>query len=392
MGERIFIAGATARCAAQSAARAGWDVTASDLFADRDTTACARVWRVERYPQEFAELARRITACPWIYTGGLENAPHVVRAVSRHHHLLGNPPDVLRQVRDPWLVQQALATCGLFFPETRAQAPAERDGSWVCKPRRSCGGAGIHLWTPAAENRLESGSPDRATRAGATPLFQQRIAGTCHGALFVATGSACRLLSITRQLTGCGWAGATDFRYVGSVGPLRCHAAVVDQFQRIGACLTAAFGLRGLFGVDAIVTDHQVWTLEVNPRYTASVEIYQRATGANAILDHWHACERGVLPLPPIPSRGSMHGKAIAYAREPVRVSERFCRWVDARNRRSPLPRLADLPTCGTEITAGYPILTVLVEGSTLPEIVRRLRAEITAVWAASAHQIEPPA
>jgi predicted ATP-grasp superfamily ATP-dependent carboligase len=392
MGERIFIAGATARCAAQSAARAGWDVTAADLFADRDTTACARVWRVERYPQEFAVVARRITACPWIYTGGLENAPHLVGAVSRHHHLLGNPPAVLRQVLDPWLVQRALATRGLLFPETRAQAPLERDSSWLCKPRRSCGGAGIHIWTPVAEKSVQPGSPDRALRNAATELFQQRIAGTCHGALFVATGNACRLLSITRQFTGCGWAGTTDFRYVGSVGPLRCHTTVVDQFQRIGTCLTEAFGLRGLFGVDAIVTGRQVWTIEVNPRFTASVEIYERATGSNALLDHWHACERSVLPPPPNPLRGTMHGKAIAYAREPVRVSERFCQWIDAHNQPGCLPRLADLPACGIEIAAGHPILTVLVEGSTLTEIVRRLRREIAAVWAACARQVKPPA
>ena len=47
--------------------------------------------------------------------------------------------------------------------------------------------------------------------------------------------------------------------------------------------LADRFELSGLFGVDFILDGDQVWTLEVNPRYTASVEIVERATGIHAI-------------------------------------------------------------------------------------------------------------
>ena len=102
-------------------------------------------------------------------------------------------------------------------------------------------------------------------------------------AVFLAAGGSAVLLGVTRQLVGCRWAGATGFRYVGSIGPLEIDRGLRRQFQRIGDCLADAFDMCGLFGIDAIVSGTDVWTIEVNPRLTASVEILERATGLAAI-------------------------------------------------------------------------------------------------------------
>ena len=102
------------------------------------------------------------------------------------------------------------------------------------------------------------------------------------------------LVGVTRQLIGESWLGAHGFQYAGSIGPLPIHQATRETIARIGEVLTTRFELRGIFGVDFILDGERVWTLEVNPRYTASVEIVERATGLPAVAMHAAACAEGL--------------------------------------------------------------------------------------------------
>ena len=45
----------------------------------------------------------------------------------------------------------------------------------------------------------------------------------------------------------------------------------------------SAFGLAGWFGVDFILRDGIPWPVEINPRYTASVEIHELASGRSLL-------------------------------------------------------------------------------------------------------------
>ena len=46
-----------------------------------------------RYPDAFAELVGVEVAGPWMYTGGLENHPDLVRRMARQRPLWGGRPD-----------------------------------------------------------------------------------------------------------------------------------------------------------------------------------------------------------------------------------------------------------------------------------------------------------
>ena len=50
--------------------------------------------------------------------------------------------------------------------------------------------------------------------------------------------------------------------------------------------LAKRFSLAGLFGVDAIVNDEGVWTVEINPRYTASMELVEPSLDASLVDLH----------------------------------------------------------------------------------------------------------
>ena len=58
----------------------------------------------------------------------------------------------------------------------------------------------------------------------------------------------------------------------------------------------SAFGLVGWFGVDYILRDGIPWPVEINPRYTASLEIHELASGRSLLPEHRHACEASTTP------------------------------------------------------------------------------------------------
>ena len=140
----VHLVGASVRGAAHSAWRAGWrDVRCVDLFGDRDL---ARLFPTTAVP--LADYPRGLVAAiegetgPTIYTGALENRPDLLAKLPQP--LWGNPPDVVRQVRDPHLWHDALQTAGLPVPALRFEPTTSSKPRWLVKPIRSGGGLGIH--------------------------------------------------------------------------------------------------------------------------------------------------------------------------------------------------------------------------------------------------------
>ena len=141
---------------------------------------------------------------------------------------------------------------------------------------------------------------------------------------------------------------------------------MLATFERLGECLARQFGLIGLFGVDAILSGDEVWPVEVNPRYTASVEVLERAMGLSAIDLHVYACRLGRCQADRGQALSAPCGKAIVYASSPVCVSRRLVRYLDGLNRAGRWPHVADIPTIGQTIPAGHPVVSVFAHGATL--------------------------
>lgn len=371
----LWIAGASARAAAFSAIRGGISPITADLFADLDLAAQCPAVMVEDYPRGLAALSRKVPAgAPWMYTGALENSPDLVDAIAADRPLWGNPGKVLRAVRDPQCLTAELGEFGLNgCPVEVDPAKVPTDGSWLVKPRRSAGGTRIERW------RGELG--DR--RAGEV-YFQQSIEGRACSAVYISAesekdgylASGTILLGVTEQLLGavCPWLHATAFQYAGSLGPLSLAEEEDKAWRSIGWRLGLRFGLVGLWGVDAIVNDAGIWPVEVNPRYTASTEILERAGGFSAVKLHAEACRRPVLPgdLPAFPA--TCHAKAILFAARDSRVPAELVRQGLEANSEPLEPNVADIPRADTELSAGMPVLTCLARGETREDVLARLQ------------------
>src|SRR4051812_3998717 len=116
----LIVLGASARAAAFSIRRAGYQTYAIDLFADRDLAEICPAIKIRRYPHDFLASLAAAPHAPWIYMGGLENHPRLVDRLGEVRPLLGNGGDVLRRVRDPRLLAEAARDAGCSFPPLRA--------------------------------------------------------------------------------------------------------------------------------------------------------------------------------------------------------------------------------------------------------------------------------
>ncbi|HEY1861268.1 MAG TPA: ATP-grasp domain-containing protein [Gemmataceae bacterium] len=357
----LLIFGASTRAAAFSAMRAGFQPRCADLFADADLQARCPVHRLspDDYPRRFHELLRLAPPGPWLYSGALENRRGLVRRLAPLRPLWGNNADVLARVRSPAIVRQILEDAGLPCPVVRSVRPPKGDTRcWLVKPCAGAGGLGIGFW-----------ERETASRPRRPVYFQQYIEGEASAALFVGNGVQARFLGLTRQLIGESWLHALPFRYCGSIGPLLVEPELRKKLEQVGNALTAACHLRGLFGVDCVLRDGVPWPVEINPRYTASVEVLEYATGLPAIALHQQVFD------PDAPTRtwragslsdrrsarsGATVGKAILFARAELIFPAKgpWSPVLTAPRPMDEMPAFADLPHAGQIIKAGHPILT----------------------------------
>ncbi len=350
----VILLGASVRAAADSAARAGWTTWCADLFADRDLRLRADVRAIssERYPHALLDQLELAPPGPVVYTGALENYPNLIAKI--HRSLWGNSADVLRAVRDPWQWTAALATAGLPYP--RIEREPQSMGRWLLKPLRSGAGIGIVSYHQQVIDPR-------------THFLQERIEGTPISALCIGTGSSAILVGVTEQLIGTPWLNAAGFYYAGNLGPIPLSPSDRNRWQTLANLLANRFRLRGLFGIDAILHDGIPWPIEINPRYTAAVEIHERASHL-ALLD-WHrqAFDDAAMPTWQPAEPSVCHGKAVLYARETFSFPHDGP-WMESLRKGVNVNDVAfaDIPDAGAQILAGQPVLTLFASAATPSE------------------------
>jgi predicted ATP-grasp superfamily ATP-dependent carboligase len=369
----LILFGASTRAAAFSALRAGMRPWCADLFADADLQARCPAMRLPgAYPEGFLDWIGAELPGPWMYTGGLENRPYLVERMARRRPLWGNDCPVLLRARDPDILRAAARAAGLPAPAVKDFFRRTHAGRWLVKPIWGLGQP-IHFWTAA----------DADDRPSPLVYLQEFIEGESHAAVFCAEGNRTHLLGVSRQLVGEDFSHAAPFRYCGSVGPLRQNPAQRQSLERFGSLLARKCGLRGLFGVDSIVRDGAIWPVEVNPRYTASVEVLEYALGLSAMA--WHRAAfvpSAPCPAPPSGDPAPCVGKAVYFARDDLRFPDDGP-WNDVL-RSPPIlsepPTFADIPHPGTAIKAGWPILTFFARADTVNaclDALRRIAADL---------------
>jgi hypothetical protein len=346
------------------AMRDGQTVVACDLFGDLDLRRSgARVVKGDSLT-ELVDAAADVPARGVVYGASFENHPALVARLAERHALLGNAPEALRAVRNPVRLARALRDAGLPFPRTFALAPPGRPGRWLRKPLRGGGGTHVHPW--------QGGPIPPAT------VVQEEVSGVPCSVAAVGDGADAVVLGVTEQLLGERAFGVHGYRWCGNLVPPRVPVGpLLEQAHAISSRVAGAFGLRGLFGVDLVWDGERAWTVEVNPRPTASLEAIEAAHGVGAFAAHLQAFA-GELPRVDI-SRGRAAGKAVVFATEDVVIGDSE-RWLERGVR--------DVPHPGDRIAAGRPICTVVAEGATPEDVMPKLEEQAASLRAELAERV----
>jgi predicted ATP-grasp superfamily ATP-dependent carboligase len=358
--DHLLIVGASARAAAFSALRAGLRPWCIDLFADDDLRARCVAVRVGAagYPGNLVDAVAQSPPGPWMYTGALENHPDLVLQLRKQRELWGNPDQVLRTIRSPRHLALLFHKAGIphlrSLRQTRDRPVA---GRWLKKPLSSAGGWGIAFHPEGQEMPRVKGA-----------YYQEYIEGDPNAAIYLGDGEGARLLGVSHQLTGVPALHASPFHYCGSIGPLLLELTLRQRFEQLGNLLAKSYRLRGLFGVDCVLCYSIPFPVEVNPRYTASVEVLEYATGLRALALHRRVFDP-TAPAPPDPEPATDYvGKAILFAREDVTVpgDGPWSSELEHPTSLFQLPLFADIPPDGQRVPKGWPILTFFARATSV--------------------------
>jgi len=124
-----------------------------------------------------------------------------------------------------------------------------------------------------------------------------------------------------------------------------------------------------------VLRGDEVWPVEVNPRYTASIELLERALQIDVIALHVDACRNGQLPqLPQSRIDSRFYGKAINFTTTDMVVSRSATDHARRCNEDSEWPVFADLPFDGSVIKSGQPFATAFAHGVSFSEVESRLQ------------------
>jgi predicted ATP-grasp superfamily ATP-dependent carboligase len=375
----VLVAGVSARAAAESAARAGFRVTVIDAFGDLDQHPSVTVHTVPRtFTAHAAARAARGIACDTVaYLSSFENHPTAVAMLTDGRALWGNPADVLRRVRNPRVLSHALRRRGFAVPGVLSREPETPEpwnpelldpwtfgplnfgSSWLVKPLSSGGGRRVRRWRPG-------------TRVPRGYYLQEFIEGVPASIVFAATGGRAVPLGLSQQLVGESAFGAEGYQYCGSIlTPAGDSSAgtsdrpLFDDACALCEAVAEEFGLVGVNGIDFVARTGRANAVEVNPRWSASMELVELAYGLSVFSAHAGACADGVLPMFNLSAArrdSGAVGKAIVFARTDTVVGDTRA-WLSAPPVQHALPAVRDIPHRGERIAAGRPVCTVFAAG-----------------------------
>jgi len=367
---QLLAVGFSARWMQESAFRGGLRSHAVDFFADADTRRFGPVTKVARW-REVPRVAATLRPEAILVGAGFETQLAIVKRLRAVAPLFNSTAVSALASRNPVQWAAALQKSGLLIPRMVPQLArgfTEEElgkGRWLVKSRRSAGGNRVRVWKHVAPQSLGG---DRLARG---EYLQQRIEGEPYSLLFWLQPCQRCCLGVFRQLCGVAALGAKPFQFAGAVGPLPFDAKRAALIQGVGDQLYAELGLTGLIGVDLIQSSEGLFAIEINPRPTATAELWERAFSNQSLVkalweSHAGKLERGLSVDGAI---RAVHGKGILYWREsrPLIVNQSradiFQRaWLEGW--------LKDLPAEGTLIEPGEPVATVFAEGVS-EEVVR---------------------
>lgn len=317
---KFIIAAPSARGFAEAAMACGHEVIALDAFADRDTqrvSSKTHKLKIHKNDQGFSldagDFKRVFSSIDlaeidgFLYGSLFDNCPDLLAWITEYVSIIGNRPEVLQRAKD-FSFFELLDDLNIAHPEVRLQMP-DNPAQWLAK--QLGGSGGMHI-KPA----IRAKTTDYFQRNYfPQTYFQKKLAGTPISMLFVADGKTAKTIGFNQQLVA-----ATDempYRFAGAVGSIALQPNTYAIFEHAAQQLTKALSLRGINSLDAILEGETLWILELNPRLSATFDLYE-----NLFSLHLQGCAGNLTDS--LPKIKTSKAQLILYADEVLEIPKDF--------------------------------------------------------------------
>ena len=330
----ILIIASSARMLAKTARVSGFKPLVIDLFADLDTQSYAEDFnKITTLAKQYLKPAvdyfiKTYQVIQVVYGSGFENHPESLFYLNSCLSILGNSPDVFIDLHDKPAFFAALNRLAIPYPCVCFSQPDEFV-DWLIKPMRAQGGFGIKHYLG---EEVDSDS-----------YWQSYQIGQQYSVLFLADGLNLQVIGFNSQwATNLG--DGREFMFAGIINScdlsIEGQSRVVEWLQK----LVPLFNLKGLNSLDFIDDGVQSWLLEINPRPSASMQLYE----ADLFKRHIRA-SLGELSHEPHSIAGYT-GYQVIYAQHDIIIPDEFL-WPEG---------CLDLPESGVICRTGQPICSIM--------------------------------
>jgi uncharacterized protein len=376
--------GFSARALAEAVREAGFRVIAVDAFGDYDTRESAKVPQIipswgAMGAEKSLNFSSWVCCCqsgsvgqpagsrPVFLAGGCETWLDLLNVLHANASLrvLGPTVAEMRALRDPANWKSAVSGTNILFPDSLFTLNSDFAGSlwqetgrkWLLKKSGSSGGLGVRALADNSVHDLPEGH-----------YWQERIEGRSIGASCLVTadesGFDVQFVGATESWKTADWPAPAEFIYRGSFGPIELTGQQQAEICRITHNLISRHSpnLVGWMQLDLIEdSSGRLWLLEVNPRWTAGMEILRLSDSAN--LAALHAQAHGIRPLQPaescvIRAPARFVGKAVYYPSADVLLTPETLQRLQLLKGQG-FSDIPSLESVGTVVQAGHPLLTI---------------------------------
>ncbi|MGZ8946947.1 MAG: ATP-grasp domain-containing protein [Methylococcaceae bacterium] len=345
--EYILIVASSGRMLAQAAKNAGMKPLVIDLFADLDTQHCAEAFkRVPSLAEKYLTPAvdyfiGHYAVAHIIYGSGFEYYPESLRYLDSRLLVLGNLPDTFVKLHDKPAFFSSLDKLNIPHPDVCFSAPACAD-NWLVKPMQGQGGLGIKRYHPKDDI-------DPAV------YWQKYQAGTQHSVLFLADGTDIQIIGFNTQWV-VPLSENQEFLFSGIINSCdlldKQKKRVTDWLKK----LVPEFGLKGLNSLDFIQAGETSLVLEINPRPSASMQLYD----VDLLTGHIKASQG---ELTDYCRHTGYTGYQIVYAMQDVVIPDGF-EWPEG---------CMDLPESGMICRTGQPVCSIIAHQKQAHSVMNEL-------------------
>lgn len=285
--EKVLVIGYSTRYIVCSGKRAGYKMYAIDHFDDLDLLGCADFFLL--FGKQPLDIPSEKEIIDYIGDLKIEFDAIILGALFERMKLdklrdfiLNNEFKVMKKATNKAWVSKQLDRLDIPHPKTYTLDNMGYPS--IAKPKFGAGGAENFL----IKNESDL-PPDPSFKD--SYLFQEYIFGKPASVSLISTKDEVVPIAINEQIIGKKWLGQTfPFAYCGNITPfIPSRTEIAEVMCEIAKDLILELGLVGSNGVDFIVTDDEVFVIEVNPRFQSSLDTVELSTGINIFDAHVRA-------------------------------------------------------------------------------------------------------